>query len=82
MNEEMEEARRQAASDAYLTVRTSVMRMVETAGGEVRERPIWRGANSTTRYAEPRAGIRAALVLQRAAGSVPWTTSGQPDRMG
>ncbi len=70
MNEEMQEARLRAASDARLTMRTSVMRMVEAAGGEVRERPAWRGANRTTRYAEPSAGIRAALVLKRAAASV------------
>lgn len=69
MNEELQETLRQAARDAYLTARTSVVRMVEAAGGEVRERPIWRGANSTTHYAEPGAGIKAALLLQRAANS-------------
>ncbi len=45
-------------------------RAAQTGGAEVRERPIWPGSASTTRYAEPLAAIRAARVLEDAARRV------------
>ncbi len=63
-------AARDAASDAYYAARASVLRAAEAQGAEVRERPIWPGAHSTERYAEPLAGIRTSLVLQHAAQRV------------
>jgi hypothetical protein len=59
-----------AASDAYFAARSSVLRLVEAEGGEIRERPVWPGAFSTTRYAEPMAGIRAAQTVKRTADRV------------
>ena len=61
------DARRQAASDAYLAARSAVLRLAEAEGAQIRERPIWPGAASATRYAEPLAGIRAAQTLERTA---------------
>jgi hypothetical protein len=60
-------ARRQAASDAYMAARSAVLRLAEADGAEIRERPVWPGAASTMRYAEPLAGIRAAQTLKRTA---------------
>ncbi len=56
-----------AASDAYRAVLASVRRLAEAEGTEIRELPVWPGAFSTMRYAEPLAGIRAARTLARAA---------------
>ena len=59
-----------AASDAYFSARATVLRLAEAEGAQIRERPIWPGAVSTTRYAEPLAGIRAAQILQQTARRV------------
>jgi hypothetical protein len=59
-----------AASDAYFAAQSSVRRLAEAEGAEIRERPVWPGAFSTTRYAEPLAGIRAAQILTRTADRV------------
>jgi len=59
-----------AASDAYFAAQSSVRRLAEAEGAEIRERPVWPGAFSTTRYAEPLAGIRAAQTVQRTAERV------------
>ena len=59
-----------AASDAYLAAQSSVLRLAQANGAETRERPVWPGAFSTTRYAEPLAGIRAAQTVQRTAERV------------
>src|SRR5258708_3098904 len=68
------DARRQAvtsaASDAYLAARSAVLRIAQAEGSEIREMHIWPGSISTTRYAEPMAGIRAARILERTAGRV------------
>jgi hypothetical protein len=59
-----------AASDAYYAARSAVLRVAEAQSAEIRERPAWPGAYSTVRYAEPLAGIRAAVIMQRAGGRV------------
>ena len=59
-----------AASDAYLAAQSSALRIAEAEGAEIRERPVWPGALSTMRYAEPLAGIRAARTLTRTAERV------------
>jgi hypothetical protein len=59
-----------AASDAYWQAQASVLRIAKASGAEIRERPSWPGASSTTRYAEPLAGLRAAQTVQHAAGRV------------
>ena len=59
-----------AASDAYWQAQASVLRIAKASGAEIRERPSWPGSVSTTRYAEPLAGLRAAQTVQHAAGRV------------
>jgi len=59
-----------AASDAYFAADSSVMRLAEAHGAEIRERPVWPGSFSKTRYAEPLAGIRAAQTVRRSADRV------------
>jgi len=59
-----------AASDAYWQAQASVLQLAKAGGAEMRERPSWPGSISTTRYAEPLAGIRAAQTVQHAAGRV------------
>jgi len=59
--------RRMAADDAYGAARSSIVRIAQEQGAQVRERPLWPGAQITMRYAEPLAGIRAATTLQHAA---------------
>jgi len=60
-------ARRMTADIAYGAARSSILRIAQEQGAQVGERPIWPGAQSTMRYAEPVAGIRAAITLQYAA---------------
>jgi hypothetical protein len=59
-----------AASDVYWQARASVLRLAEAEGAQIRERPVWPGSISTTRYAEPLAGLRATQTVQHAAGRV------------
>src|SRR5260370_38584105 len=61
---------RSEARDAEFAAGSAVLRVAEAQGTKIRERQVWPGAYSTMRYAEPVAGIRAALVMQRAAGRV------------
>jgi hypothetical protein len=59
-----------AASDAYYAAQAAVLRVAQAGGAEIRERPAWPGAFSTTRYAEPLAGLRAAQVAKHSADRV------------
>jgi len=59
-----------ASSDAYFAARSAVIRLAEADGAQTQERPLWPGAASTTHYAEPLAGIRAAQILERTAARV------------
>jgi hypothetical protein len=59
-----------AASDAHFAAQSSVLRIAEAGGAEIREQPIWPGSISTRRYAEPLAGIRAAQTVKRTADRV------------
>jgi hypothetical protein len=52
-----------AASNAYWRMCQAVVEIAEAAGADVHERPMFPGAISVGRYAEPLAGIRAAQVL-------------------
>src|SRR6266704_3236267 len=65
-----QDAAASAAGDAYFTAQSSVLRLAEAEGAQIRERPAWPGASNTTRRAEPLAGIRAARILARAAERV------------
>jgi hypothetical protein len=58
------------ASDVYWQARASVLRLAEAEGAQIRERPVGPGSISTTRYAEPLAGLRATQTVQHAAGRV------------
>jgi hypothetical protein len=64
------EAISNAASDAYFAARSAVIRLAEADGAQIHELPAWPGAASTTRCAEPLAGIRAAQILERTAARV------------
>ena len=57
----------EAAATACREVRQSVIRLAAANGAEIREKPLWPGAHSVVRYAEPLAGIRAGIVVSSAA---------------
>jgi len=58
-------------NDPRSQLRSIVLGLARAAGAEDRERPWFQGARTTVTYAEPVAGIYAALVVQRiAAGTV------------
>jgi hypothetical protein len=59
-----------AASEAYFAASSSVLYLAQLGGADIRERPVWPGAISTMRYAEPLAGIRAAQTVRSAADRV------------
>src|ERR1700733_1891357 len=48
----------------------AVLSIARQTGAEIRERPIWPGAESTMRYAEPVEGLRIASGLEEAAAYV------------
>lgn len=53
--------------DAYGTVRAEVLKHARASGAQIRERPAWPGSSISIRYAEPLAGIGAAVAMQNAA---------------
>jgi hypothetical protein len=57
----------EAAATACREVRQTVIRLAAANGAEIREKPLWPGAHSVVRYAEPLAGIRAGVVVSNAA---------------
>ncbi len=65
-----DDAATRAAGDAYWSARASVLKIAQARGAEVRERKIWPDSDLTTRYAEPLAGIRAAVTARDAATRV------------
>jgi hypothetical protein len=50
-----------------LTIGAAIVRMARAAGTPVHQRPVWPGAASTFRYADPAAGMRYARMLADAA---------------
>jgi len=56
--------------DAYHAASQAALRIAQASGAEIRERPLWPGSYSTVRYAEPLAGIRAAVTARDAAARV------------
>jgi hypothetical protein len=58
-----------AFNEATTAVKALIVRLAEVAGAEIREHPVWPGAASTVREAEPMTGIRAALAAQLAAAA-------------
>jgi hypothetical protein len=59
-----------AASNAYWRMCQAAIQIAEAGGADVRERPMFPGAISVSRYAEPLAGIRAAGVLADSAARI------------
>jgi hypothetical protein len=75
MTDQTDDASRQdaisdAASNAYWRMWQAAIEIAEAGGAEVRERPMFPGAISVSRYAEPLAGIRAAQVLADSAARI------------
>jgi hypothetical protein len=62
-DDERQHAVTDAASGAYWHMKADVIKMAEAGGAEIRERPMFPGSFSIERYAEPLAGIRAAVTL-------------------
>src|SRR5262249_24095491 len=58
-----------AFNEATTAVKALIVRLAEVAGAEIREHPVWPGAASTVREAEPMTGIRAALAAHLAAAA-------------
>jgi hypothetical protein len=58
------------ASDTYWSMRQSVLKIAQAHGAEVRGKPAFPGAHSAIRYAEPLAGIRAAVTVRDSAERV------------
>jgi hypothetical protein len=59
-----------AASNAYWRMGQAAIQIAEAGGAEVHERPMFPGAISVSRHAEPLAGIRAAQILADSAARI------------
>lgn len=64
------DAETDAASNAYWRMCQAAIQIAEAAGADVHERPMFPGAISVSRYAEPLAGIRAAKILADTAARI------------
>jgi len=58
------------ASAAYRSAHQLVLKLAQDGGAEIRQRPAWPGSYSVVRYAEPLAGLKAAVVASKATGRV------------
>jgi hypothetical protein len=59
-----------AASSVYRRMCQAAIQIAEAGGADVHERPMFPGAISVSRYAEPLAGIRAAQTLADSAARI------------
>jgi hypothetical protein len=65
-----EDAARKAGAALGRTLESAVRAYAEATGAEIRERDAWPGSLIKVRYAEPAAGIRAALIARDTASRV------------
>src|SRR6266581_3434290 len=59
-----------AASNAYWRMRQAAIEIAQARGAEIHERPMFPGAISVSRYAEPLAGVKAAEILADTAARI------------
>jgi hypothetical protein len=65
-----DDAARKAGAALGRTLESAVRAYAEATGAEIRERDAWPGSLIKVRYAEPAAGIRAALIARDTASRV------------
>jgi hypothetical protein len=70
MTDDRHQAARDAALSAHWAVEREVLKLAEVEGAPITEASMFPGSISITRYAEPLAGIRAAVMVEADAARV------------